>query len=160
MSGVTKSFPYVPLWDLTIKLVRIALESSVANYHAADRLVEHFSEAGLPYPNLFCEELVGGSADSPLYGSPAELLRTLQPQLEKMRIVPAETIAMEGLESRLREAVIQARSADLWTCADLRLGAALNSACFETYAQLYRHKLITLYNQPGAKQTLTVTIPH
>jgi ubiquinone/menaquinone biosynthesis C-methylase UbiE len=110
MSGVTKSFPYVPLWDLTIKLVRIALQSSVANYHGADRLVEHFSEAGMPYPNLFCEELVGGSADSPLYGSLAELLQTLQPQLEKMRIMPAEALAMEGLESRLRDAVVQARS--------------------------------------------------
>lgn len=110
MSGVTESFPYVPLWDLTIKLVRIALQSSVANYHGADRLAEHFSEAGLPYPSLFCEELVGGSADSPLYGSLAELLQTLQPQLEKMRITPAATIAMEGLESRLRDAVVQARS--------------------------------------------------
>jgi hypothetical protein len=69
-----------------------------------------FSEAGLPYLNLFCEELVAGSADSPLYGSLAELLQTLQPQLEKMRIMPAATIAMEGLESRLRGAVVQARS--------------------------------------------------
>jgi SAM-dependent methyltransferase len=63
-TGVTKSFPCVPLWDLTINLVRIALQSSVSNYDGADRLGEHFSEAGLPYPNLFCEELVGGSTDS------------------------------------------------------------------------------------------------
>jgi SAM-dependent methyltransferase len=110
MGGVTKSLPYVPLWDLTINLVRIALQSSVSNYDGADRLAEHFSAAGLPYPHLFCEELVGGSADSPLYGSLAELLHTLQPQLEKMRIMPAETIATDGLESRLRDAVVEARS--------------------------------------------------
>jgi ubiquinone/menaquinone biosynthesis C-methylase UbiE len=110
MTGVTKSLPYVPLWDLTINLVRIALQSSVSNYDGADRLGEHFSEAGLPYPHLFCEELVGGSTDSPLYGSVAELLRTLQPQLERMRIMTAETIAMDGLEGRLRDAVIEARS--------------------------------------------------
>jgi SAM-dependent methyltransferase len=73
MASDTKSFPCVPLWDLTTNLVRIALQSSVSNYDGADRLSEHFSEAGLPYPNLFCEELVGGSADSPLYGSLAEL---------------------------------------------------------------------------------------
>jgi len=75
MGSTTKSFPYVPLWDLTTNLVRIALQSSVPNYDGADRFVEHFSEAGLPYPNLFCEELVGGSTDSPLYGSLAELLQ-------------------------------------------------------------------------------------
>jgi ubiquinone/menaquinone biosynthesis C-methylase UbiE len=110
MASDTKSFPHVPLWNLTSKLVRIALQSSVSNYHGADRFAEHFFEAGLPYPNLFCEELVGGSADSPLYGSLAELLQTLRPQLERMRIMTAETIAMDGLEGRLRDAVIEARS--------------------------------------------------
>jgi ubiquinone/menaquinone biosynthesis C-methylase UbiE len=110
MGDDTKSFPYVPLWDLTANLVRTALQSSVPNYRGADRLVEHFYEAGLPYPHLFCEKLIGGSADSPLYGSLAELLQTLQPQLEKMRIMTAETIATEGLESRLRHAVVEARS--------------------------------------------------
>jgi hypothetical protein len=82
----------------------------VSNYDGADRRAEHFSEAGLPYPNLFCEELVGGNADSPLYVSLDELLQTLQPQLKRMRIMTAETIAMDGLESRLRDAVIEARS--------------------------------------------------
>jgi ubiquinone/menaquinone biosynthesis C-methylase UbiE len=110
MASITKSSPYVPLWDLTTNLVRIVLQSSVSNYDGADRLVEHFSEAGLPYPNLFSEELVGGSADSPLYGSLAELLQTLQPQLERMRIITTETIALDGLESRLRDAVVEARS--------------------------------------------------
>jgi ubiquinone/menaquinone biosynthesis C-methylase UbiE len=106
----TRSLPSVPLWDWTANLVRAALQSSVPNYYGADRLVEHFSEAGLPYPNLFCEKLVGGSADSPLYGSLAELLQILQPQLERMGIMTAESMAMEGLESRLRDAVIEARS--------------------------------------------------
>jgi len=110
MDSDAKSSPYVPLWDLTTKFVRIALQSSVPNYHGADRLVEHFSEAGLPSPNLFCEELVGGSADSPLYSSLAELFQTLQPQLTKLRILPAGPIATDGLERRLRDAVVEARS--------------------------------------------------
>jgi len=110
MDSDARSFPYVPLWDLTTKFVRIALKSSVHNYYGADRLVQHFSEAGLPYPHLFCEELVGGSADSPLYSSLAELLQTLQPQLKKLRIMPVETIGMDDLESQLRDAVVEARS--------------------------------------------------
>ena len=110
MGEDTTSFPCVPLWDLTVNLVRTALRSSVPNYHGADRLVQHYSEAGLPYPQLFCEQLVGGSADSPLYGALAEILQTIQPQLERMGIMTAETIAMEGLESRLRDAVVKARS--------------------------------------------------
>jgi hypothetical protein len=73
----TGSFPRVPLWDLAGSLVRIAFQSSMLNYYGADPLVEHFSEAGLPHPHLFCEKLVGGDADSPLYGSLAELLQSL-----------------------------------------------------------------------------------
>ena len=81
----------------------------MSNYEGADRIIGHFFEAGLPYPKLFCEELVGGGADSPLYGALADLLQTLQPQLERMRIMTAE-IAKDGLESRLRDAVIESRS--------------------------------------------------
>ena len=43
MGSDTKSLPYVPLWDMTWNLVRIALRSSVSNYDGADRLAEHFS---------------------------------------------------------------------------------------------------------------------
>ena len=110
MGDDTGSFPHVPLWDLTANLIRIAFQSSLQNYHAADRLVEHFSEAGLPHPHLFCEKLVGGSADSPLYAWLAELLQSLQPQLDKMRIVSGEMFTTDGLESRLRDAVVEARS--------------------------------------------------
>jgi ubiquinone/menaquinone biosynthesis C-methylase UbiE len=110
MDDDTRSFPCVPLWDLTANLVRTALKSSIPNYRGADRLVEHFSEAGLPHPHLFCEKLMGGSADSPLYGSLAELVQTLHPQMKRMGIMTVDPSAMEGLESRLRDAVVGARS--------------------------------------------------
>lgn len=54
--------------------------------------------------------LVAGNTDSPLYGALAELLRTFQPQLERMGITRTEVLAAEGLESRLRDAVVAARS--------------------------------------------------
>jgi ubiquinone/menaquinone biosynthesis C-methylase UbiE len=109
MDDIT-SFPTVPLWDLTANLVQTAIQFSRPNYRGADRLVEHFSKAGLTCPHLFSEKLIGGGADSPLYGALAELLSILQPQLERMGIMPTQTIAIEGLESRLRNAVVEARS--------------------------------------------------
>jgi hypothetical protein len=36
--------------------------------------------------------------------------KAFNPQLDRMRIVSGETFTMEGLESRLRNAVIEARS--------------------------------------------------
>ena len=75
-----------------------------------DRLIESFSEAGLPQPDLFCETLVGGGLDSPLYASATETLRSFLPQLAKMGILFGELVGIETLESRLREAVVAARS--------------------------------------------------
>jgi ubiquinone/menaquinone biosynthesis C-methylase UbiE len=109
MDDIT-SFPTVPLWDLTANLVQTAIQSSRPNYLGADRLVAHFSKAGLPCPHLFSEKLIGGGTDSPLYGALAELMHTLHPQLESMGIMPTKTIATEELESRLRDAVVEARS--------------------------------------------------
>jgi hypothetical protein len=110
MDRVAKSAPHVPLWDLTANLVRIALQSSVSNYDRADRSWSIFPRPVCRIPISSCEKLFGGSANSPLYGSLTELLQILQPQLERMRITTAQTIAMDGLESRRRDAVIEARN--------------------------------------------------
>jgi ubiquinone/menaquinone biosynthesis C-methylase UbiE len=106
----SESFPRVPLWDLVANLVRIACQASMPNCYAADRLVEHFSQAGLPHPQLFCEMLAGGGTDSPLYGARAEILQSLQPQLHRLGITSRQTFSTEGLERRLREAVVEADS--------------------------------------------------
>jgi hypothetical protein len=53
---------------------------------------------------------VGGGADSPLYAWATETLRSLQPQLIKMGLLGAETLAIDTLEGRLRTAAIEARS--------------------------------------------------
>jgi hypothetical protein len=65
---------------------------------------------GPSQPDLFCETPVGGGIDSPLYAWVAETLRSLLPQLTKMEILFGELAGIETLESRLREAVVAARS--------------------------------------------------
>ena len=77
----------------------------MAHYDVSDRLIECFSDAGLPRPNLFCETPIGGGADSPLYAWAVETLRSCLPRLAKVGIV-----GIEALEIRLREAVVAARS--------------------------------------------------
>jgi ubiquinone/menaquinone biosynthesis C-methylase UbiE len=80
------------------------------HFDSANRLIEHFSDAGLPVPNLFREILVGGGERSPLYAWIAETMRSVWPQLVEMGIVTEEAISAETLETRLRSAVVEARS--------------------------------------------------
>ena len=88
----------------------MAFQAAAPHHDAGGRLIEHFSRAGLPQPTVFCESPVGRGEDSPLVAWIAETLEIVLPQLAKMRILTADTIAIETLETRLRKAVVEAQS--------------------------------------------------
>lgn len=102
--------PFVPLWQVTRDFILMAGRSALPHHDVGDRLIKSFSDAGLPQPDLFCETPVGGGIDSPLYAWVAETLWSFLPQLGKIGISFDEPIRIETLESRLREAVVAARS--------------------------------------------------
>jgi hypothetical protein len=100
----------VPLWEMTGDLILTAAQSALPHHDVSERLIEFFSEAGLPQPDVFCETPVGGGIDSPLYAWAAETLQSFLPQLAKKGILFGELMGIETLESRLREAVVAVRS--------------------------------------------------
>jgi ubiquinone/menaquinone biosynthesis C-methylase UbiE len=104
------SLPGVPLWQVTGDLILMACQSALPHFDLSDRLIECFSEAGLPQPDLFCETPVGGGVNSPLYAWAADTLRSFLPQLMKIGIGIGDSVEIETLERRLREAVVEARS--------------------------------------------------
>jgi SAM-dependent methyltransferase len=110
LNEILNSSPYVPLWQLTGSLIEMACHSALPHYDVSDRLIECFSEAGLPQPHLFSETPVGGGVDSPLYAWAAETLNSFRPQLTKIGIALSGFTGIETLESSLRAAVVDARS--------------------------------------------------
>ena len=105
-----QSLPEVPLWQQAGEWLGMALQAAAPHCDAGGRLIEHFSGAGLPQPTLFCESIVDGGEDSPLYGWAADTLESVMPRLVKMRILTEDTIAIETFERRLRTAAVEARS--------------------------------------------------
>jgi SAM-dependent methyltransferase len=110
LNEILNSSPYVPLWQLTGSLIEMACHSALPHYNVSDRLIECFSEAGLPQPHLFSETPVGGGVDSPLYAWAAETLNSFRPQLTKMGIASSGFTGVETLASSLRAAVVDAGS--------------------------------------------------
>ena len=103
------SVPNVPLFELIEKLIRMAFSHALPNYDAGDRLVQHFSDAGLPQPHFFSETQIWTGADAPcswLFGT----LRSLLPQLRQMGIAIERFLTIEGLENQLRDAMVAACS--------------------------------------------------
>jgi ubiquinone/menaquinone biosynthesis C-methylase UbiE len=105
-----RSLPIVWRWNAVAELALAAFREALPHHDAANRLIEHFSNAGLPAPNLFCEVPVGGGENSPLYTWLAETLRSMQPQLVRMGVLADEALSIETFESRLRTAVLDAHS--------------------------------------------------
>ena len=105
-----RSVPSVPLWDLIDTLLRLAFSTALPHYDAGDRLIQHFADAGLPEPNLFCETHILGTSNAPHYQWAVDTLRSVLPQLRRIGIVTEEFIEMATLEGRLREAILEAHS--------------------------------------------------
>lgn len=109
LSQKCRSVPNVPLFELVEKLIRMAFSHALPNYDAADRLVQHFSDAGLPQPSLFCETQLWAGADAH-YGWWVGVLKSLLPQLHRMRIAAEHLVQIESLEYQLRDAIVAAHS--------------------------------------------------
>ena len=102
------SVPRVPLFQVVEKLIRMAFPA-LPNYDAGDRLIQHFCDAGLPLPKLFCETPIWGGADIPLSWL-VDTLRSLSPQLQRMGIALNDVLTIDTLENPLRDAIMATRS--------------------------------------------------
>jgi ubiquinone/menaquinone biosynthesis C-methylase UbiE len=103
------SVPNVPLFELIEKLIRMAFSCALPHYDAGDRLIQHFSNAGLPEPKLFSETPIWGGNDA-LCGWLVDTLGSVSFQLDRMGIVLKDVMPMDSLEGRLRDALLTARS--------------------------------------------------
>src|SRR5262249_5245158 len=99
------SVPNVPLFELIEKLIRMAFPSRLSNYDVGERLIQCFSDAGLPQPKVFSETPIWGSADAPCSWL-VDTLRSLLPQLHRMGIALKDIMAIEALENKLRDAMV------------------------------------------------------
>ncbi|WP_024658746.1 class I SAM-dependent methyltransferase [Pseudomonas syringae USA007] len=104
------SSPKLPLLSDAGRWILTALQAGMPNHSCAERMIEHFFEAGLPQPQLSCERPIGGGEDSLLYGWTSETLKSIFPHLIRMGLVSPETEDLNTFERRLKEQALSARS--------------------------------------------------
>jgi ubiquinone/menaquinone biosynthesis C-methylase UbiE len=110
IAGGFNSQPRVWRWDAVGNLIAAAFREVLPHHDSANRLIEHFADAGLPAPNLFREILIGGGSSSPLYMWLGHTMRSVWHQLVEMGIATGQAISAETLATRVRSAVVEARS--------------------------------------------------
>lgn len=110
LAGYFVSDPPVHQWDAMGNLIFAAFREALPHYDSANHMVRHFTNAGLPVPNLFRESITGGWEEGRFYLWLARSLRSVWPQLVEMGIVTEQAIHAEGLAAKLQDAVVRARS--------------------------------------------------
>jgi SAM-dependent methyltransferase len=107
--SVFNSSPVVARWDALGELLRAAFIEVLPHYDAPNHMVAHFLDAGLPAPSIFKEIPVSSGDHSLFCRWAAETLHSVQPRLVEMGLCPKEAVAVETIETKLRDAAVAAR---------------------------------------------------
>jgi SAM-dependent methyltransferase len=101
-----RSLPVAPLYERSITWIKQTLSASGARIHLGSELYPVFLAAGLPGPSMRIDALVGGGPRCPVYEIVSELVRSLLPAMEKLKIASPAEVEISTLEQRLRDEVV------------------------------------------------------
>ena len=101
-----KSFPYVDLFEQSMRWIIETLDREKVKNLMGLGLYRTFVEAGLPPPQMIMGARVEGSSDSLGYQIVAQVVKSLLPVMEKLGIANEKEVQIETLAQRLRDEVI------------------------------------------------------
>jgi SAM-dependent methyltransferase len=101
-----RSVPPAPTYERNVGRVKQALSATGARIHLGLELYGVFLAAGLPGPSMRMDALIGGGSDYPVYELFAEVVNSLLPLMEKLKITTAEEVDLPSLAQRVRDEVV------------------------------------------------------
>ncbi len=111
LSDPEPSYPACALWNEAYRLVREAFERAGTPLTFGKKLGNTFVRAGLPFPTISSEGVVGGGRDSQLYAWLATVIASLAPRLEPLGLrLPPALMPLDTLASRLEEEAVRLNS--------------------------------------------------
>ena len=101
-----RSVPFAPLFERSLTWIKQTLSATGAQIQLGLELYPVFLAAGLPGPSMRMDTLIGGGPQCPLYEILAELIQSLLPVMEKLKIASAAEVGISTLAQRMRDEVI------------------------------------------------------
>jgi 2-polyprenyl-3-methyl-5-hydroxy-6-metoxy-1,4-benzoquinol methylase len=101
-----RSVPAAPLYERSITRIKQTLSATGARLQLGLELYPLFLAAGLPGPSMRIDTLIGGGPRCPLYEIVAELIQSLLPAMEKLKIANAAEVGSSTLAQRMRDEVV------------------------------------------------------
>lgn len=101
-----RSLPVAPLYERSLAWIKQTLSVTGARIYLGSELYPVFLAAGLSGPSMRMDALIGGGQQCPLYEIVAELVQSLLPAMEKLKIAGAAEVGMSTLAQRIRDEVV------------------------------------------------------
>jgi ubiquinone/menaquinone biosynthesis C-methylase UbiE len=105
------SDPVCPFWDQAWELLHSAFRRAGAPPDYGRRVGKAFTDAGLPFPTISADSVIGGAPGSYVYPWIAGTLISVAPRLKDLGLtVPSGLVMDQTLARQLEQAVLAARS--------------------------------------------------
>jgi ubiquinone/menaquinone biosynthesis C-methylase UbiE len=101
-----RSVPVAPLYERSLTWIKQTLSASGARIYLGSELYRVFLDAGLSGPSMRIDTLIGGGPQCPVYEIMSELVQSLFPAMEKLKIASAGEVGMSTLAQRIRDEVV------------------------------------------------------
>ena len=101
-----RSLPAAPLYERSMTRIKQTLSATGARTQLGLELYPVFLAAGLPGPSMRIDTLIGGGPQCPMYEIVAELIQSLLPAVEKLKIASAAEVGSSTLAQRMRDEVV------------------------------------------------------
>ena len=104
-----RSVPVAPVFERSMAWISQTLRATGARLQLGMDLYQVFLAAGLPGPSMRIDALIGGGPECPAYEIVAELVQSLLPAMEKLKIASAAEVGIPTLAQRMRDEVVALR---------------------------------------------------
>src|SRR5436309_13627874 len=104
-----RSVPATPLFERSMAWIKQTLSATGARIQLGLELYPVILAAALPGPSIRVDALTGGGVHCPLYEILAELIQSLLPAMEKLKIASAAEVGLSTLAQRMRDGGVALR---------------------------------------------------
>jgi hypothetical protein len=105
-----RSLPIAQLFERSVTWIKQTLNETGARTQLGLELYPVFVEAGLPGPSMRIDALIGGGPQCAAYEIVADVVQSLSPVMETLKIATAAEVEISTLAQRIRDEVVALNS--------------------------------------------------
>jgi ubiquinone/menaquinone biosynthesis C-methylase UbiE len=105
-----RSLPNAPIFERATGWITRTFHATGARTQMGLELYSIFVKAGLPGPSMRMDAAIGGGQECAVYALVADVVQSLLPEMDKLKIATAAEVEISSLTERMRQEVVAAKA--------------------------------------------------